>query len=187
MQPFVADITMYQSIWPLAMCLNRPHPTTHYPSGYLAGYVCVCPKRTVQPRFGLTVCRLSELGAICTAATLVIFKAGICLVACSAIALCDVVSLRFHVLLEIPLCFFSLYEYELLVGIKIVPKEMEALGVPACGCSRELSLKTPMFHLCHSLDPTPCADGDIFTYVECVRERLYDVETKLFPRCADIL
>ena len=68
MQPFVADITMYQSIWPLAMCLNRPHPTTHYPSGYLAGYVCVCPKRTVQPRFGLTVCRLSELGAICTAA-----------------------------------------------------------------------------------------------------------------------
>ena len=35
----------------------------------------------------------------------------------------------------------------------------------------------------HSLDPTPCADGDIFTYVECVRERLYDVETKLFPRC----
>ena len=63
--------------------------------------------------------------------TLVIFKAGylerpqICLVACSAIALCDVVSLRFHVLLEIPLCFFSLYEYELLVGIKIVPEEMQ--------------------------------------------------------------
>ena len=36
----------------------------------------------------------------------------------------------------------------------------------------------------HSLDPTPCADGDIFTYVECVRTVLdtwqdgAEVETK---------
>ena len=77
--------------------------------------------------------------------------------ACSAIALCDVVSLRFHVLLEIPLCFFSLYEYELIVGIKIVPEEMQCNRYdPRGGPNLEPWATDTFFFLAEGV--TPCAD-----------------------------